>query len=541
MKYASINDLINIFKAVFVSSVIVTIIVIVRPKGLIGFPRSVFFIDPVFLILLIGGARFINRLYRERAFMFLLGQRRKVLIVGAGDAGNAVLKEIGNNPKLDYNVVGFVDDNQSKIGLNLQGVPVLGSTEDIKDIVKKNKIEEIILAIPSATRQQMEAIISECEKTKVKIKTIPAIGDLIDGTVSFSQIKEVQIEDLLGRDVVNIDTGSIKKYLEAKVVLVTGAGGSIGSEICRQLVRFKPAAIVLLGRGENSIYQIHKELSGHGVKLYQVIGDVINKKKLEGVFKKYKPQVVFHAAADKHIHLLEYNPDEGVLNNIIGTKNLVEVCDEFNTEKLVSISTDKAADPQSILGYTKRISEILLSSRKNASVRALSVRFGNVLGSRGSVIPLFREQIKKGGPVTVTHKDMTRYFMTIPEASQLVLQAGVMGAGGEIFLLDMGSPVRIAVLAEKMIKLSGFEPGTDIPIVFTGVRPGEKLTEILTGKYETLTNTGHPKIFMVKQNAELPNFSESDFDDLKQLAITMDTDGILRKLREMLSMTLPRS
>ena len=539
MKYASINDLMNIFKAVCISSVFVIFFVILRPRGLTGFPRSVFFIDPAFLILFIGGARFLNRLYRERSFLFQPGRGKKVLIIGAGDAGNAVLKEIRNNQKLDYNVIGFIDDAMSKAGMNLQGVPVLGAVPDIGAVARKENIEEIIIAIPSATRQQMETIIDACEKTKAKIKTIPAIGDLIEGRVSFSQIKEVQIEDLLGRDVVTIDTEKIRKYLSGKRVLVTGAGGSIGSEICRQIVKFGPESLVLFGRGENSIYHAHKELSRSGVKLHQVMGDVINKRKLEGVFKKYRPQVVFHAAADKHIHLLEQNPDEGVLNNVIGTKNLVEVCEESGAEKLVCISTDKAANPRSILGYTKRIAEVISSSRGQRVTKIICVRFGNVLGSRGSVIPLFKEQIKNGGPVTVTHKDMTRYFMTIPEASQLVLQAGEMGTGGEIYLLDMGSPVSILDLAKKMIKLSGFEPEQDIKIVFSGIRPGEKVEETLTGKYETISKTAHPKIFMIRQEHGLKPYPEHDFTELLEFAISMDAENIYKKIREMIAVTYP--
>ncbi|OQA91911.1 MAG: UDP-N-acetyl-alpha-D-glucosamine C6 dehydratase [Elusimicrobia bacterium ADurb.Bin231] len=539
LRYASMPDLLNIFKAVIVSSVIITIIIVMRPQGLVGFPRSVFLIDPVFLVLLVGNARFLNRLYRERSSLLFSGGGVRLLIIGAGDAGHTVLKEINNNPKLKYNVVGFIDDNESKIGLLIQGIPVLSDMSGIKDIVKKKKVEEIIIAIPSATRQQMEKIVSSCEQTKIKIKTMPAIGDIIDGSVYISQIKDVQIEDLLGRDVVKIDFAAIKTYLTGKRILVTGSGGSIGGEICRQIVKFSPQSLILFGRGENSIYNVHKELKGNNVKLYQVMGDVINKKKLQGVFRKYKPQVVFHAAANKHIHLLEYNPDEGVLNNIIGTKNLFEVCEEYGVEKLVNISTDKAADPASMLGYTKRIAEIYLSTRKYNVTRAMSVRFGNVLGSRGSVIPLFREQIKNGGPVTVTHKDMTRYFMTIPEAAQLVLQACVLGDGGEIFLLDMGAPVKITDLARTMIKLSGFEPETEIPIVFTGPRPGEKLTETLVGKYESIVGTAHQKIFRIKQQNTLPEYIEKDFEDLKNLAVEMDIDNLLRKIRELLSLSLP--
>jgi FlaA1/EpsC-like NDP-sugar epimerase len=539
-RYASINDLVNLFKAI-ISSTILFILFVVFSHGLIGFPRSVFIIDALLTIILVGGSRFTLRIFREVQFKENIHTLKRALIIGAGDAGDAVLREVRNNPKLNYNVVGFIDDDKMKQKMNIQGVSVVGTKSDIARLVKKKKINEIIIAMPSATRQQMKSIVEECEKTNANLKTIPAIGDMINGTVSFSQIREVQIEDLLGRDVVEIDTESIRKYLSGKKVLVTGAGGSIGAEICRQIMKFDLKSLVLFGRGEHSIYNVYQELKGSGNKasLFQVIGDVINRKKIEGTFRKYKPEIVFHAGADKHVPLLESNPDEAVLNNVIGTKNLVEVSEEFKIERVVSVSTDKAADPVSVMGCTKRIAELIIQGRKHPVTKSIGVRFGNVLGSRGSVIPLFREQIKKGGPVTVTHSEMVRYFMTVPEAARLVLQAGAIGGGGEIFLLDMGNPIKIVDLARQMIRLSGFEPEVDIPVKFVGLRPGEKLEETLTGKDEKISRTIHPKILVIHFDGKKPDYKESDFEELKGLAIRMDTDGIIKKLEEMVSNYIP--
>lgn len=535
-RYASINDLINIVKAVASSSVFFVVFVVVV-YGLRGFPRSVFIINPLITIFLIGGSRFMFRIVREITPPKSKAFSKNILIVGAGDAGDMVLREIKNNPKFNYNVIGLIDDDKFKQKMSIQGISVIGTRKDIVDICRKKNISEIIIAIPSANRQQMKLVVDECEKTSAELKTIPAIGDLIGGSISFSQIRDVEIEDLLGREVVEVDIESIREYLSEKRVLVTGAGGSIGSEICRKILKYaRVKSIVLFGRGEHSIYEIYNELTAkyEKVELFRVIGDVINKKKVEGVFKKYRPEIVFHAGADKHVPLLELNPDEAILNNIIGTKNILEVAEEFKVEKVVCISTDKAADPVSVMGCTKRIAEMLIQGRRNAVTRSMGVRFGNVLGSRGSVIPLFKEQIRNGGPVTVTHPEMIRYFMTIPEAARLVLQAGALGQGGEIFLLDMGNPVKIVDLARQMIRLSGFEPDADIPVKFVGLRPGEKLEESLTGKDEKLKRTSHPKILAIDFSGSKSEHSEKDFGELKELAINMDTKGIIKKLKEML-------
>lgn len=532
-RYASVNDLLGIMKAVSASSV-VFILAIVFFHGLVGFPRSVFIVDFLFTLFFIGGSRFFLRVYREVFPEKNTKAVKNILIAGAGDAGHSILREIKGNHHLSYHVAGFIDDDKLKQNMNIQGIPVMGTRADIARIARKSEIDEIIIAIPSATRHQLRPIVEECEKAKVLVKITPAMGDLINGKISFNQVREVQIEDLLGREAVEIDKNTIKKYIFGKRILVTGAGGSIGSEICRKALKFDPQSLILFGRGEHSIYEIYNELSAikGSTELIQIIGGSIDKKRLDGVFKKYNPEIVFHAGADKHVPLLELNPGEAVLNNIIGTKNLIEAAEDNGTEKVVCISTDKAADPASVMGCAKRIVEIIIQNRKSRATTTIGVRFGNVLGSRGSVIPLFRKQIANGGPVTVTHPDMVRYFMTIPEAARLVLQSGAMGRCGDIFLLDMGSPVGILDLVRQMIRLSGLEPEKDIPIVFTGLRPGEKLVESLTGENERLFRSDHPKIFLLKTEGLKQKCDEQDIDELKELALEMDNESLIKKLKE---------
>ncbi|MHB9156321.1 MAG: polysaccharide biosynthesis protein [Endomicrobiales bacterium] len=532
-RYVSMNDLLNVGKAVSAGSVAL-VAVIAFAGGLPGFPRSVFVIDFALALLIIGASRVAGRALREFA-LWSSRAGKKVLIVGAGDAGYSILREIRSNPRFNYRVVGFVDDDPAKQRMRLQGVPVRGTRRDIRRIAEKCGADEIIIALPSAHRREIQGIMDECRKTRSVVRILPALSDLIGGKVTLKQVREVQIEDLLGREEVTIDEASIGEYLAHRRVLVTGAGGSIGAEICRQVMRFHPSSLILFGRGENSIFEIYNELFPRrgAVELVQVIGDIINRKKLEGLFEKQNPQIVFHAGADKHVPLLESNPDEAVLNNVIGTRNVIEVAQAIAAEKVVCVSTDKAADPACVMGCTKRLAEMLIQGSRSCGTAVTGVRFGNVLGSRGSAIPLFREQIRRGGPVTVTHPSMTRYFMTIPEAAQLVLQSGAIGACGEIFLLDMGKPIRILDLARQMITLSGLEPGKDIAIRYTGLRPGEKLAESLTGREETLEKTAHPKIFRLSRGSGALPLKEEDLEELRRLAIEMDSDGIIRKLREM--------
>lgn len=451
-------------------------------------------------LLLIGGVRVIWRVIRQRQGKGV-DQRVATLIYGAGDCGALVAREFKGAAMADHKLIGFVDDAEDKHNLTMHGLPVLGGREDLPTLVDVFKIKEIIIAIPSVPRSQVSEIINLCMACGVKIKIIPGINDLIKGKISVNAIRNVDVEDLLGRDPVHTDLQGIADYVHNKVVLVTGAGGSIGSELCRQVASFAPDKLLLLGHGENSIYTIEMELKHKypGMLFEPIIADIQDRNRMEEVFDSYRPQVVFHAAAHKHVPLMEKNPAEAVKNNVFGTRNVADCADKYGTERFVLISSDKAVNPTSVMGATKRIAEMYVQSL-NASSRTLfaSVRFGNVLGSRGSVIPAFKAQIARGGPVTVTDPQMVRYFMTIPEAVQLVIQAGAISHGGEIFILDMGEPVQILKLAEDLIRLSGYEPYIDIPIHFTGIREGEKLFEELLTAEEGASKTQHERIYIGK-------------------------------------------
>ena len=420
------------------------------------------------------------------------------LIIGAGDAGATIAREIERYHKRSRKVIGFIDDDESKFNRLMGGVRILGNRHDIPSIVKENKVKEIIIAMPSVTRNEIRNIMEICSPLKCKVNTLPGMYQLLDDEVLVSHLHPVSIEDLLERDEVRLDMDIVEHYIRDKVVLVTGAGGSIGSEICRQIMRVGPKQLLLLGHGENSIYLINQELKNiyKDGPIIPIIADIRDKQQLDQIFTQYNPQVVFHAAAHKHVPLMEIQPIAAVLNNIYGTRNVADVAGAHGVDRFVMISTDKAVNPTSVMGATKRVAEkVVLGMNHTYDTKFITVRFGNVLGSRGSVIPLFRKQIEAGGPVTVTDPEMTRYFMTIPEASQLVLQAGAMGNGGEVFLLDMGEPVKIVDLAKNMIRLSGFEPNKDIRIEFTGLRPGEKLYEELLTAGEGTNTTTHKKIF----------------------------------------------
>lgn len=420
------------------------------------------------------------------------------LIIGAGDAGATIAREIERYHKRSRKVIGFIDDDESKFNRLMGGVRILGNRHDIPSIVKENKVKEIIIAMPSVTRNEIRNIMEICSPLKCKVNTLPGMYQLLDDEVLVSHLHPVSIEDLLERDEVRLDMDIVEHYIRDKVVLVTGAGGSIGSEICRQIMRVGPKQLLLLGHGENSIYLINQELKNiyKDGPIIPIIADIRDKKQLDQIFTQYNPQVVFHAAAHKHVPLMEIQPMAAVLNNIYGTRNVADVAGRHGVERFVMISTDKAVNPTSVMGATKRVAEkVIISMNDTYDTKYITVRFGNVLGSRGSVIPLFKKQIEAGGPVTVTDPEMTRYFMTIPEASQLVLQAGAMGKGGEVFLLDMGEPVKIIDLARNMIRLSGLEPDKDIHIKITGLRPGEKKYEELLTSEEGTNRTNHTKIF----------------------------------------------
>jgi FlaA1/EpsC-like NDP-sugar epimerase len=468
--------------------------------GYRGVPRSIFVIEWLLAMMSIGGVRFAIRKLRELSLQVQSNaDRHNVLIVGAGDAGEMLVREIQKTHARRYRAIGFVDDNPNKHGVIIHGVRVLGPIEEVSDIVASNDVEEVIIAIPTASGREMRRIVELCKPAGVHLRTIPGLDSLIDGHVRVTQLRDVAIEDLLGREAVQLDTDAIKSFLTDEVVLVTGAGGSIGSEMCRQIARFKPARLVLVEQNENALFNVHRELAADypDLKLIPAIADITDETRVDALFSKLNPRVVLHAAAHKHVPMMEWNPGEAVKNNVVGTRVVADVAHRHGVDRFVMISTDKAVNPTSVMGATKRVAELYIQAMsKRSETHFITVRFGNVLGSSGSVIPIFREQIQRGGPVTVTHPEMKRYFMTIPEACQLVLQAGTMGEGGEIFILDMGEPVKIVDLAHDLIVLSGLKPGDDIEIDFTGVRPGEKLFEELHVDGEDADKTRHPKIYV---------------------------------------------
>jgi len=494
--YASLSELFAIVHAVTLGC-LGTVALTYLVEAL--FPRSIVVASWAFIVMLVGGSRLVWRIILDRK----KGNGRhgkRTLIIGAGDAGVLVARELKNHDS-GLLPVGFIDDDMSKQRMRVLDLPVLGDRERIPDVTTRFNIETIIIAIPSACASTIREILELCKKTKLEIKILPGMYQLINGQVSVSNLRPVEIEDLLQREPVKLDLGEISGYIREETILVTGAGGSIGSEFCRQVAGFGPKKLILLGHGENSIHRIWLELADRFPKLPLgiEIADVRDRNKINHVFQKYRPGLVFHAAAHKHVPLMELHPDEAVKTNILGTKNLAEAADRAGTKIFVMISTDKAVNPSSVMGATKRTAELIVQQMDRSSqTRFVAVRFGNVLGSRGSVVPIFEEQIKKGGPVTVTDPEMTRYFMTIPEAVQLVIQAGSMANGGEVFILDMGQPVKIVDLAKDMIRLSGLEPDKDIKIKFTGIRPGEKLFEELLTAEEGAAATQHKRIFVAK-------------------------------------------
>ena len=455
------------------------------------------------------------------------------LIIGAGDAGATIAREIERYHKRSRKVIGFIDDDEAKFNRLMGGVRILGNRHDIPSIVKENKVKEIIIAMPSVTRNEIRNIMEICSPLKCKVNTLPGMYQLLDDEVLVSHLHPVSIEDLLERDEVRLDMDIVEHYIRDKVVLVTGAGGSIGSEICRQIMRVGPKQLLLLGHGENSIYLINQELKNiyKDGPIIPIIADIRDKQQLDQIFTQYNPQVVFHAAAHKHVPLMEIQPMAAVLNNIYGTRNVADVAGRHGVERFVMISTDKAVNPTSVMGATKRVAEkVIISMNDTYDTKYITVRFGNVLGSRGSVIPLFKKQIEAGGPVTVTDPEMTRYFMTIPEASQLVLQAGAMGKGGEVFLLDMGEPVKIIDLARNMIRLSGLEPDKDIHIKITGLRPGEKKYEELLTSEEGTNRTNHTKIFEAALETVDRDWLMKKIGTFDSCETDMDVIGVLQDI-----------
>ena len=523
-RYASATELIAIVMANIAASTAWYFISLYIGSVL---PRSLYVFTGLLLTFFIGGSRLSLRFYsyvmNKPKYRQIQRKKNKVLIVGAGDAGAMLLREIERYHIANREVVGFIDDDKNKTGKILLGVKVLGTRNELVKIAAEKGIDEIIIAMPSVKGKEIKAIISICKETNCKLTILPGLYEIIEGKVSISQLRPVDIEDLLGRDPVKLDTTAVREYLAGKIVLITGAGGSIGSEIVRQVAKMQPKKLLLLGKGENSIYEITQELKINcpEVKTVPIIADIRDKERIKAIMDYFEPQVVFHAAAHKHVPLMEYQPAEAVRNNILGTKVVADEAAAHKVETFVMISTDKAVNPTSVMGCTKRVAEMYVQSmNKNSNTRFVAVRFGNVLGSRGSVIPLFKKQIAKGGPVTVTHADMKRYFMTIPEASQLVLQAGAMAKGGEVFVLDMGEPVRIYDLAKDLITLSGLIPDKDIEIKITGLRPGEKLFEELLSAEDGTEKTTHRKIF----TAKIKEIDKAELD--KQIAEIVEiTDG----------------
>ncbi|MBN1283944.1 MAG: polysaccharide biosynthesis protein [Anaerolineae bacterium] len=534
----SVRDLFVLSKAVGASVVILIGIVFVAPAPLSA-PRSVPIIDGLLAFLALGGVRLSNRLWHERQRrQAVASTARRVLVVGAGEAGTMLVREMLRHPESGIAPVGFLDDEKIKQRQRFMDLPVFGGVDDLPRVVRQANIDEVLVSMPSAPGSVVRHVVEMARQARVSCRTVPGLYEIASGQVTISQLREVALEDLLRREPVQLDLEKITGYLKDRVVLVTGAGGSIGSEIVRQVTRFRPRSIILLGRGENSLYELERELarSRPGLVYHLVVADIRDRAKLAYVFEKYRPQVVFHAAAHKHVPMMEMNPDEAVFNNVGGTRNLVELVLEYDVARFVNISTDKAVNPTSVMGASKRIAEYIVDlgmQRAKPGQVLIVVRFGNVLGSRGSVVPLFKEQIRVGGPITVTHPEITRYFMTIPEAAQLVIEAGGIGENGMVYVLDMGEPVKIVNLAEDLIRLSGLEPGEDIEVVFTGMRPGEKLyEEVMTEEEETLPSH-HEKIFVARRNTPPEGELNTLLSALFDAAAARDGQRIRQVMRQL--------
>lgn len=538
--YVSASELIALTKAASLSFLLLVIsFFLLKGQPLFsGFPRSTIFISYFFIFLLCGGLRFAKRIWLRRSFFRLKRKEsQRTLIVGAGDAGEQILRSILNSPRSSYRPLGLVDDSQAKQGIQIHGLRVLGKIKDIPQIVKEKKVECLIVALPSAASSVIKEAVKQARKAGLKkIKIVPSLEAIMTGQASIANLREVEMEDLLAREPVNLDQKAIESFIKNKTALITGGAGSIGSELCRQVAKFSPSSLLILDQDETGIFNIKKELVDGfpGSGILSLIADIRDEKKINRIFSQYRPQLVFHAAAYKHVPLMEEHSEEATRNNIFGTKNVAEAAAKYGTEKFIFISTDKAVNPKSVMGASKRIGEMICQSLNGNTTKFISVRFGNVLDSRGSVIPIFREQIKKGGPVEVTHPEMKRYFMTCAESCVLVLQSGAMGRGGEVFVLDMGKPIKIADLAKEMIRFSGLEPDKDIPIVYTEPRPGEKLFEDILTAEEGTVATQNQKIFIAKLAPVNPEKLNSGLAKLKAAADENNKDLILQTLKELI-------
>jgi FlaA1/EpsC-like NDP-sugar epimerase len=532
-RYASLSEAINILKSVTIGSLSLVAIAFFTQRNDVG--RSVLLVDYLICLFFIGISRFFPRVL-IKFIQLRHSSLKRVIIVGAGGTGEAVVREMINTEKRIYHPVGFIDDNPNKLNSRIHGVKVLGKIADINSIIDNHNVEEIIIAIPSASGRTIREIISKCERAGVKIKTVPGIHKILTGAVTVKNIRDVRLEDLIGRETVSIDTDDIKNFIKDKVVLVTGAAGTIGSELVRQISKFYPRQLILYDINENDIYFLEMELKSDYayLKFKTIIGDIKDIGLLKNTFSRYKPQIVFHSAAHKHVPLMEDNPIAAVKNNVIGTRNLIYASEHYKVERFVMISSDKAVNPPNVMGASKRIAEMMIQAKaKTARTKFMAVRFGNVIGSSGSVVPIFKQQIEKGKTVTVTHPEVKRFFMTANEAVQLVMQAGAIGKSGEILILDMGEQIKIADLAKNLITLSGLEPNKDIEIKFIGLRQGEKMQEEMLLDIEHDKATKHNKIYITQPN----NFDSlqirRDVKLLEGFANLMDEARILEKIREM--------
>jgi FlaA1/EpsC-like NDP-sugar epimerase len=539
-RYVSTRDMWGALRGVALASIAVFLVFALFDVHRVAVPRGVWFVDLLLCLAFVAGSRLLARTLIERPLPGRIVTRGKeVIVVGAGDAGQLVVKEMQRSPALGYTPIGLLDDDPRKRNLRLHGVRVLGTVADLDHVVRDRRPDEVLIAIPTAPGALRNRIVETARALDVPVKTLPSLSDLVSGDRDLArQLRPVEVEDVLGREPVDVDIAAISGYLQNEVVLVTGAGGSIGAELCRQIARVAPAKLVLLDNAEPALFEIERELvRDRGFRAAAaVVGDVKDVAKVRQVFDKYRPGVVFHAAAYKHVALMEANPLEAVRNNTLGTRVVADVAVEFGAKRFVLVSTDKAANPKTVMGQSKTLAEWIVETwghRADVATRFVAVRFGNVLGSSGSVVPIFRRQIARGGPVTVTHPEMTRFFMTIPEAVQLIVQAGAIGGRGQVYVLDMGEPVRIVDLADKMIRLSGKEPGTDIPIEFIGPAPGEKLHEELVGDGETASPSPHPKIDLITRPPVDADWLEAELAHLEQLVTdgeTLELVGALRRV-----------
>ncbi|MFL5936200.1 MAG: polysaccharide biosynthesis protein [Gaiellaceae bacterium] len=540
-RYISTRDMWGAARGVVVASLLVALVLYAfPPTHTARLPRGIALIDMLLLLAFVAGSRLLARTLIERpAPGGFMARGREVVIVGAGDAGQLILRELQRSPQLGYTPIGLLDDDPRKKNLRVHGVRVLGPTSELRRVLRDGEPDEVLIAMPSASGELRQRIVDIAQEERVPVKTLPGLNELISGDVNLAgQLRPVQVEDVLGREPVEVDLDEVAGYIAGKTVLVTGAGGSIGAELCRQIARVGAGRIILVDHSEPALFDIERELVGERgyPAALPVLADVGNRTKMRQVFEKFRPDVVFHAAAYKHVPLLEANPLEAVRNNVLATRTLADVAVEFETKRFVLVSTDKAAQPKNLLGQSKSIGEWIVQaygSRDDVSTRFVAVRFGNVLGSSGSVIPIFRRQIERGGPVTVTHKDMTRYFMTIPEAVSLIVQAGAIGEQAHVYVLDMGEPVSIYELAENMIRLSGKVPERDVAIRVTGVRAGEKLHEVLWNDGEAAEPTAHPKILAASQEPIDPSWLDGELRELERLVDDGETLELVARMNAM--------